>query len=731
VRHIKSQRQGAAAVLALTFAPLIAAASVRESTYARAERFLSWNETRYVRNGDLEYQWLRNPERLRYEVEIDPSERRVVLVDLATARKTVIEPSEPGPQNTTAATQDPAKSPDGHWVAFLRDHNLWLRSTSSGTEQALTTDGTADNAYASSPGYSTHAISDLRLHRAPSPQVVWSPDSRYLLTHRIDERDVKEFFLVASSLTPQSPRPALYRYRYALPEDERLPMWQPIVFDVAGGQRRLDLPVPPLVCSVMTAIEQKAAWWAPDSRAFFYLKRDRYSKSIALERVDIRKGEAHELLGESTDTAIQVNAGNPFEEPPLIRTLANGDVLWYSQRDGWGHLYYYEASGRLRNAITRGPWAVERIVRIDERARRLYFLAMGREPGRDPYERYLYRIDFDASHLRLLTPDEGDHDVTEDAFAPSGRAFVDRYSRPDRPPTFALRSLDGKLISSLEQADISKLRAGGWTPIEPFSVMAADGTTRVHGNLFRPSDFDPRRSYPVIDSIYPGPQATRTRKGFLEATFDIFEAQSLAELGFIVVTIDGRGTPGRSKAFLDHSYGHLERASDLEDHLAAIRELAARYSYLDLGRVGIDGASAGGYAATHALLAYPKFFKVAVAAAGNHDQRAYVAPWADTYMGPDLASGSDLASNMPLARNLSGRLLLMHGEMDDNVSPALTLRLVHALIAANKDFDLLLIPDANHLAWQSPYFIRRKWDYFVTHLLGETPPASYMIAAPL
>jgi dipeptidyl-peptidase 4 len=766
--------------------------SVTASDYRRAERFLSWNKEKYVVNADVRHHWIPGQDRLWYARVNQRGEREFIVVDaangarapafdhtglaraLTSATGAAVEPGNlpfeffrysndgsaveflvdsqrwecslrgHGCRTVPTAAVPEIVSPDGKWAAFLRGHDVWLRSTAGGESRALTHDGVQHYSYGRSPGSSTHAVGDVRQGIASPPQVTWSPDSRFLVTHRIDEREVRDLFLVQSVPEDGSVRPKLYTYRYPMPGDEHVPRLEPVVLDVA--QRRVvRLRTAPLICSVMPLVEQYHTWWSDDSRTLYYLNRDRYSRALTLYKADPLSGEVSQVLRETTDTTLRTsNDKSTFAEDPAIRTLSNGDLVWFSQRDGWNHLYYYSAKGGLRNQITRGEWVVRSVVRVDEAKRRIYFMASGRESGRDPYQQYLYSAGLDGSDVRLLTPEEGNHDLpamsgwstsadfvrsrTEaQRFASSGRYFVDSYSQPHRPPVFVVRSADGRLISRLEQADITKLLAGGYTPPEPFQVLAADGKTFIYGTLFRPSNFDPARSYPVIDSMYPGPQGIRTQKGYTGAVFDVLEAQSLAELGFIVITIDGRGTSYRSKAFADHSYGALAKASDLDDHVAGLRELARRYPYLDLSRVGADGVSAGGYAAARALLTHPDFYKVAVAAEGGHDNRAYISVWGETYIGPFDASAYEAASNLPLVGNLRGKLLLMHGEMDDNVSPALTLKLVNALIAANKDFELLVLPNADHGAFTSRYFIRRKWDYFVRLLMGREPPANYAI----
>jgi len=409
---------------------------------------------------------------------------------------------------------------------------------------------------------------------------------------------------------------------------------------------------------------------------------------------------------------------------PNIRVLRDRSVVGYSQRDGWGHLYLFDgATGAVRSHITQGPWVVRDLLALDEKARTVLFTATAREPGSDPYYRKLYRAGLDGSGLRLLTPEEADHQVT---LSPSGRYVVDRYSRVDLAPRTVLRDArDGHVLRTLEDADVSRLLATGWRWPERFHVKAADGTTDIYGVMYRPSTFDSTRRYPVLDEVYPGPQAIQSPTGFTPGG----DARALAELGFVVVNIDGRGTPYRSKAFHDYQYGKLELGGGLEDHVAGLRQLAERRPYLDLGRVGVYGHSGGGFMSARAMMLYPEFYKVAVSSAGNHDQRGYISLWGETYMGLPVEHRYDAQSNASLVKNLKGKLLLAFGDLDDNVQPALTVQLIDALEKANRDYDLLLVPNANHaFSLTSTYFMRRRWDYFVTHLLGQTPPPNYEIA---
>ena len=400
-------------------------------------------------------------------------------------------------------------------------------------------------------------------------------------------------------------------------------------------------------------------------------------------------------------------------------------MIWFSERDNWGQLYLYDLqTGRLKNQITSGDGNVAQLVRVDEKNRLLYFRSVGKEKGRDPYFIHFYRIGFDGKNLTLLTPEDATHVV---APSPSAKYFVDSYSKPDVAPTTVLRASDGKLITTLERTDISRLVTAGWKPPEPIVVKARDGTTDLYGLLYRPTKFNPSVKYPIINHIYPGPQTGSVGpRNFLSARGD---SQALAELGFVVVEIDGMGTPWRSKKFHDAYFGDMGD-NTLPDQVAAMKELSARYPWIDLERVGIWGHSGGGYATAGAMLHFPDFFKVGISESGNHDNRNYEDDWAEKWQGlltkrADGTTNYDSQANQNFAKNLKGKLLLTHGTMDDNVPPSSTLVLVDELIKANKDFDLLLLPNRRHGYAAEPYMIRRRWDYFVRNLLGAEPPQGY------
>ena len=405
-------------------------------------------------------------------------------------------------------------------------------------------------------------------------------------------------------------------------------------------------------------------------------------------------------------------------------------MIWFSERDNWGHLYLHDLqTGREKRQITTGEGNVTQLLHVDEANRTLYFVGVGRESGRDPYFRHFYRIGMDGRNLKLLTPEDADHEVSP---APSGKYFVDVYSKPDVPPVAVLRDADGRDIATIETADISRLTATGWRPPQPITVKARDGATDLYGLLYRPHDLDPGRKYPIVNHIYPGPQTGSVGgRSFSPARGD---AQALAELGFVVVEIDGMGTPWRSKKFHDAYYANMGD-NTLPDQVAAMKELARRYPWIDIDRAGIYGHSGGGYATADAMFRYPDFFKVGISEAGNHDNRNYEDDWAEKWQGllrthADGTTNYDNQANQLVAKNLKGKLLLAHGTTDNNVPPDNTLLVVNELIKANKDFDLLMLPNRGHGFGNEPYMVRRRWDYFVRHLLGAEPPKEYEMHAP-
>ncbi|HEY1463135.1 MAG TPA: prolyl oligopeptidase family serine peptidase, partial [Terriglobales bacterium] len=397
---------------------------------------------------------------------------------------------------------------------------------------------------------------------------------------------------------------------------------------------------------------------------------------------------------------------------------STGEIFASSERDGWNHLYLYHGdTGQLENQVTSGPWVVDRIEYVDEKNHRVFFRANGREKNEDPYQSHLYSIGFDGKGLTPLTPENANHTVSVSL---GGEFFVDNYSRPDLPGESVLRrAKDGSEVRVLEKSDASKLLAMGWKYPEPFKGKTTDGTTDLYGLIWRPSNFDSSKKYPIVEQVYTGPQGF-----FVPKNFDALRLQSMAELGFIVVMVDGRGTLGRSHAF--HLFSYRNLGGSFEDHVTMIKEMAEKYPYMDINRVGIYGTSAGGYGAAHAMLVFPDFYKVGVSISGDHDPRLDKAWWNEVYQGYPVQDDYAAQSNVTMAKNLKGHLLLEHGDIDDNVHPVETMRFADALMKANKSFDMLFVPNMYH-GENSVYLARRRWDYFVQYLRGVTPPDNFEI----
>lgn len=770
------RRAGARAAGLVVLAGLLGAA-VTESDYRRAESFLPQNARALAFRMRVEPRWVRGGARFWYKVNtregteylfVDPDRnvkqrafdhvRMAAALSAASGRSYAANalPLDSldylSDTNTLAVTVGEERwvcdlaayvcvrdesprvlrterlSPDGRWAASVKDFNVVIRSVSGKTEIAATTDGTRHHAYGGRTEGNTSFVSDRLRGVSKPPVAIWSPDSKKILFCRLDERKVQESFLLQSAPPGGVARPVLHTFKLPLPGDRDLPLAELAIFDL---DRRLLVPVQYRAQQVTfeSPIEVQNVWWSADSSRLYHIYTERAEKALNLIEVDALSGSCREILRE--EGATHVEATLALGSRPNVRVLpARGQLIWFSQKDGWGHLYLHDLrTGEFRSRITAGPWVVDEVHFVDEARGWVYLTGMGREAGRDPYYRHLYRVRLDGSAIELLTPEDADHAVT---FSPSGGHFVDVFSRLDLPPVSLVRSAAGKTIRRLEQGDMGKLADLGWTYPERFAVKADDGATDIYGMIVRPTNFDARKRYPVIDAVYPGPQVIRTPVSLNTWSWAwLWEPQALAELGFVVITIDGRGTPFRSKKFHDFAYKNFKDGGALQDHVAGLKQLAQSRPYLDLSRVGVFGHSGGGFAAARAVLLFPDFYKVAVSAAGNHDQRGNNAGWGEKYMGLLAGDNYDSQINARLAPNLRGKLLLVHGDIDDNVHPALTLQLVDALIKANKDFDLLILPNANHsFEPHMAYFIRKQWDYFVRHLLGEEPPSGYRIGGP-
>ncbi|MCE7007305.1 prolyl oligopeptidase family serine peptidase [Kibdelosporangium philippinense] len=576
-------------------------------------------------------------------------------------------------------------SPDGKHVVFRRDYNLWIRS--DGNERPLTTDGDVDHDYGANPDYFMYApmFTMLGLPHAP-PAAVWSPDSTKVLTHRTIQEGLRIKYLLSSD--------GLRSKRSALPGDEQVQLAEFVVVDVCSGAvlHGASVPMP-----MLSPIQMKWAWWAAD--AVYYLST---SDGLALHRLDPESGLVRTVVHESGEGRIL--PGQHLMLGPAVYVLPSGDVLWYSGRDGWGHLYLYSDCSMVRQ-VTSGPWQVKQILRVADDV--VHFVAVGLVSA-DPYRSTVCRVGLDGTGFAVVTADELDHVVV-----PGVAGFLDTASTPDTPPVHVVRSWDGHVVEELGRADISALLETGWSPPERFCVKSADGSTDVYGVLYCPHGFDPAVRYPVVDHTYLNPFVTRVSAAF-DAGWHGHDAEALAALGFVVIAVDGRGTPGRDKAFWDASYQNM--SAGLDDHVAALRQLAMTRPWMDLDRVGICGLSGGGFATVRAMLDHPDVYKVGVALSGVHDYR-YTDPATTDMYGPYDADVFAGYSNVDSVDGLAGKLMLVHGGLDDQVSPDQTYRLAEALIAAGKDFELLIVPGADHVfTGYETYVHRRTWDFLLRHL---------------
>lgn len=624
-------------------------------------------------------------------------------------------------------------SPNDQLAVFVQNANLYLRPRASSTCRQLTTDGAAAWAYAT-PLQSPLIQAGLAdSDQSSAIALLWSPDSTKFITCRIDQRGAEQLHLVQSIVSPEQSRPMLHSYAYSLPGDLNVPMAELRIFDVEQHTHYPTTLAPIPVLYYGSPLTPDKVWWSRDSTRVYVLWADRGFQGYTLSVINAQTGQADVLIREQAPTGIEPRLASAYGTRPNVQLMGDGhEIVWFSQRSGWGHLYLYDGTtGQLKQQITSGEWVVTQIAHIDEERRFIYVMGAGRESGHDPYELYLYRVHLDGSEPELLTPEPATHGVV---FSPSGRYFVDTHSRVDMPSISVLATAEGTVVCELERANIDGLLATGWRTPTRFRAVSRDGTTPIYGVMIHPSTWDPSdaesiRKYPVLDNIYGGPQINQAPVAFPDFSHnDFWQAQALAELGFIIVMIDGLGMPGRAKAFHDYSYRHLSDGG-IADHIAAIQTLATQYRELDIGRVGVYGHSAGGYAAARALLAYPDFYHVAVASAGNHNHRLDKAVWVERYMGLPVGAHYDTQANKILVHQLTGKLLLVHGDMDENVHIASTLELVYHLIEANKDFDFIVLPNRTHGCHRDPYFIRQRWNYFVQHLLQATPPQAYRIQA--
>lgn len=624
-------------------------------------------------------------------------------------------------------------SPDRKAYVYAMDHNLYYVSITDGKESdpvQLTKDGEKDYSFGSrdtqqqfqqeqqdqqqqdqtQEGTSTAQSQEKRVRA----NATWSKDSKRFFVTRSDSRKVKELFLVNNLAMP---RPTLLTYKYAMPGDPDVTQTELFVFD-PDKREIVKLPVDKYKDQRLSNIHFQDT----TSDTLRFVRRDRLQRNLELCEMDLGTKKVKPLLTESVE--------NAYLEVQTVRYVKpGGDFLWFSERNGWGHQYLYANDGTFKNAVTSGPYRADSIVEVDPEKEVVWFRAEGREPDENPYYRHLYRTKLDGKELELLDPGEADHNST---LSTSKNYIVDVGSRTDMAPVVVVRDSKGKVVMDLEKMDLSKLEEVGWRMPERFTVKAADGVTDIYGNMWRPTDFDANKRYPIIANVYPGPQTESVTAGFSATATN----QRLAQLGFIVIQIGNRGgNPARSNAY--HSYGYYNlRDYGLADKKAGIEQLAARFPWIDTDKVGIFGHSGGGFMTAAALMLppYNDFFKVGVSSSGNHDNNIYNANWSEQHHGLKEVpvkdkNGKDTSekkfeikvpTNDELAANLKGKLLLVHGDMDNNVHPAGTMRLVNALIKANKRFDFMVMPGKPHgYGDMQPYFTQLMMEYFAEHLLGD------------
>jgi dipeptidyl aminopeptidase/acylaminoacyl peptidase len=574
-------------------------------------------------------------------------------------------------------------SPDGKFQAFVRDFDLYLREKNGGAEFPLSFEGAETDGY--------------------EKEVFWSPDSKRLVAFRTAQGDHHIVHMIESTPKTQL-QPRLLSHNYLKPGD-RIPVSRPHLFDVAS---RREIPIDGDLFPNPWSIEEVR--WSPDSRRFTFLYNQRGHQVLRVISVDAETGHAIPLVDERSKTFVDY-----ADKLYLHFVDGTNELIWMSERDGWNHLYLVDAqTGVVKQQITRGNWLVRRVEFVDDDHRQLWFEARGIHGEQDPYHAHHARVNFDGTGLVVLTSGDGTHEVS---FSPDRRFLIDTYSRVDLPPVTELRkSEDGALVCELERADTSALLATGWKPPERFRAKGRDGSTDIYGVIFRPSNHEADGKYPVIEQIYAGPQ-----DAFVPKRFSPYHSpQALTELGFIVVQIDGMGTNWRSKAFHDVCWKNLGDAG-FPDRILWMKAAAEHDGTMDLSRVGIYGGSAGGQNALGGLLTHPEFYKVGAADCGCHDNRMDKIWWNELWMGWPLGPHYVEQSNVTLAPRLQGKLLLTVGEVDHNVDPASTMQVVDALIKADKDFELIVFPGADHGAGGSPYGRRRRRDFFVRHLLGVEP----------
>jgi len=693
--------------------------TLTEADYDRASAMLGSNLNDYI-DKSIRPQWLPDS-RLWYSCKTD-GETVYKLYDPARgkmrtneSRKELFEKAK-AEMDTRRPSRYQTTSPDGKYKAFIRDWNLWLTEVETGKEIALTTDGIENFGYATDNAGWKH--SDRAI-------LSWSPDSKKIATFQQDQRHINDMYLVKTTVGA----PELMAWKYPLPGDSAIIRIHRVVIDISAEPKMVRLKMKDdarrgtLCDDISCEGGLDDISWSEDSKHFAFVSTSRDHKEAHVRMADCATGEVRNIFQEVVETQFESGQGSINWK----YLSATDEIIWYSERSDWGHLYLYDAkTGALKNQITSGDYLVRQVLKVDQEERVIFFTGSGREGG-NPYYRYFYRVDFDGGNLALLTPEYGDHSVR---LSPNGKYFTDTYSQPDVPPVHEVRDVEGKLLEVLEKTDITRLMESGWQACTPYTVKSANGRWDLYGLMFTPTRMEEGKKYPVIVYIYPGPQGGSVRGWSFRAARG--DNQALAELGFVVVALEGSCNPNRSKSFHDACYGNMGE-NTLPDQISGLKQLAERHDFLDLDRVGIWGHSGGGFATGAAMFKYPDFFKVGISESGNHDNRNYEDDWGERYIGletfdEDGVSNYEHQANQVHAKNLKGKLLIIHGGMDDNVPPYNTYLVVDALIKAQKDFDMIILPNARHgYGKDGTYIMRRRWDYFVRHLMNAFPPREYKI----
>lgn len=621
------------------------------------------------------------------------SNRKNYTLNLKTYAIKLKEESEREAQNLFES-----KSPDGKWIAYVKAYNLYIKSTENEEEHQLTFDGKRGYEYASWYGW----YDKMEGENGERPKhffTNWSEDSKWISTSVVDLQNAEKMYLLDWSIDSLY-KPKLLSYYRGSPGDKNMVHTQPVFFNVDTKKEvKADLPKNTHINAVTIQPTEK-----PGVVIANYAERG-FQKEHVLE-VNLNTNTKTPLILETSNTNI-----DNFEFRQIRGT---NKIIFLSERSGWRQMYVIDTKTKVTTPIAKGNFYINSIEYIDEKNETIYFLASGKEVGNNPYHQQVYKVNL-KGELTLLTPENTHHNID---FSEDGRYFVDNHSTISIPTQTVLReSKSGKIIAELTRADVSKAISKGWKAPEVFELTAKDGKTTIYGAIWKPTNFDPTKSYPIIDHTYTGPHTQMFPKSFDRGFFN----QSLAELGFIVMMADGLGTSGRSKEFHDHSYKNM--GNNLQDHILAIKHLGNKYNWIDTDRVGIFGHSAGGFDTGQAMLNFPDFYKVGVASSADHDFRMEKAWWPEMYMGWPVDESYQEVSSITKANHLKGKLLLVHGGIDDNVNPSATFKLAEALVNADKEFDLLILPSQRH-GYQGKhrsYFTKKRWNYFVEHLGGNTP----------